>query len=333
MSHAQSANTQAINDRPHVGVLYGGRSSERSVSLVTGEAVAAALERAGYPVSLIDARHPTRHQDHVDLFKQLNARGVKVIFNALHGTFGEDGCLQGALEWAGVPYTGSGVKASAVAMDKEMSRKLIAAAGVPVARAGLWREGQPLPTLAELPPAPWAAKPLAEGSSVGIARCEDLTALHDHLQGARGAWLIEAWLEGAEVSVMVLDGEAWGGVEIVPSSGWYDYEAKYVRGDTTYHCPPRLPENMLCVLNQYAELAYEALGCRGAARVDFICSPEQVIALELNTSPGMTPTSLVPKVAAWRGVSFERLVSMMVEGASCELNKTPQTLNVQGGHA
>lgn len=308
-----------------VVVLYGGISSERDVSLNSGRAVHAALVSLGYDAHLLDPRDPLNPTRAIDLVGALRGLGAEVVFNALHGTYGEDGCLQGLLEWAGVPYTGSGVKASAMAMDKELTRVLMARAGVPVASGRLWREGDPLPSASDLPAGPWALKPLAEGSSVGVSRREGLEALHEGLRAARGAWLIESWLTGTELSVMVLDGEAWGGVEIVPSSGWYDYEAKYVRGDTRYYCPPRISPALNARVCALAERAYAALECRGAARVDFIVSDPSgdeetpLIALEINTSPGMTATSLVPKIAAQRGLSFEGLVARLLKGARLDL--------------
>jgi len=303
-------------DQPvRVAVLYGGRSSEREVSLSTGVAIGDALRERGHLVTMIDPRDPARPTRHINLLEALEEVKVDLVFNALHGTYGEDGCLQGALEWSGVPYTGSGVKASAVAMDKDMSRRLFTSAGVPVARAVTWRSGDALPAEGQLPEAPWALKPLAEGSSVGIQKITSYTELTAQLADAQGSWLIETWLEGVEVSVMVLDGEAWGGVEIVPSSGWYDYEAKYVRGDTQYFCPPRLPQQRLDEVYSLAERAYEALDCSGVARVDFICGVDTLIALELNTSPGMTATSLVPKVAQSRGVAFGALCERLMRSA------------------
>lgn len=298
-----------------VAVLYGGRSSEREVSLATGKAIARALGECGHQVTLIDPQDPNDPSQHIDLLSILRQIQVELVFNALHGTYGEDGCLQGLLDWSGIAYTGAGIKASAVAMDKDMSRRLFESAGVPVAQAITWRAGEPFPTQ-ELPPSPWALKPLSEGSSVGIVRCLDQAMLREHLgKIQKGTWLIESWLQGVELSVMVLDGRAWGGVEIVPSSGWYDYDAKYVRGDTQYFCPPRLSEARLKEIYQLAEKAYKALECRGVARVDFISSDSSLIALEINTSPGMTATSLVPKVAQSCGVSFGELCERLMYGA------------------
>ncbi|MBM4291141.1 MAG: D-alanine--D-alanine ligase [Deltaproteobacteria bacterium] len=315
-----------------VVVLYGGLSSEREVSLKSGRAVHAALAARGYDARLLDPRDPLSDPRGpgraIDLVAALRGLGAEVVFNALHGTYGEDGCLQGLLEWARLPYTGSGVKASALAMDKELTRVLMARAGVPVAQARVWRAGDPLPAAEALPPGPWALKPLAEGSSVGVSRRESLASLHEGLAGARGAWLIESWLAGTELSVMVLDGEAWGAVEIAPASGWYDYEAKYLRDDTQYHCPPRVSASVDARVRDLAARAYAALECRGAARVDFIVRDPQggadapLIALEVNTSPGMTATSLVPKIAAQRGLSFEDLVTRLLAGAR---------LDVEGG--
>jgi D-alanine-D-alanine ligase len=298
-----------------VAVIYGGLSQERSVSLQTGEAIYQALVNLGYNVSLIDAAE--------DIVAQLKVCQADVVYNALHGTYGEDGCLQGILEWYKIPYTGSGVMSSALAMDKEMSRQVMVQAGVPVAKAKLWSYGNLVPDAKDLPPAPWAFKPVAEGSSVGVHYCATLEDLHQCMHALKDktdstihtTWLIESWLDGTEVSVVVCDGETWGGVEISPAEGWYNFEAKYQKHDTQYHCPPRISSLQWESVSDYAQKTYQALACRGVCRIDFIVSEQNIIALELNTLPGMTATSLVPKVAQQRGMSFEDLVSHILHTA------------------
>ena len=302
--HSSEQSSDQSKTFSKVAVLMGGRSSEHAVSVKTGEAIAEALRRLCYEVVVIDPS--------TNLIQQLIESGADVVFNALHGTYGEDGCIQGVLEWLGLPYTGSGIKASAVAMDKLLSKRIFSNAGIPVAEGRGWTRDDGLLGRSDLPPPPWVFKPNAEGSSVGVHRCETLETLHRHMETATGAWVIESWVEGVEVSITVVNGEAWGGIEIEPAQGWYDFEAKYQRKDTTYHCPPRLDSARLTPLYKYAERAFELFGCRGLARVDFICAPDREITLELNTLPGMTETSLVPKVAQARGVSFEALIEQLL---------------------
>lgn len=295
----------------HIILLAGGPSAEREVSLQTGAAIEHALIELGYKTSVLDPQH--------DLCERLKALKPDLVFNALHGTYGEDGVIQGCLEWLGIPYTGSKVKSSAVAMDKDLSRRIFSSVGVPVADGLVWKVGQPIPNQNMLPPAPWMVKPTNEGSSVGLDHCEsylDLIATLDHkAPSGPQYWLIESFLEGTEISVVVFDGEVWGSVEISPTQGIYDYEAKYVRGDTTYYCPPRINQAKIDQLEVYALKAYEALDCRGVCRIDFMTNIHHDITLELNTLPGMTSTSLVPKVAAAKGVDFKALVESIIISA------------------
>ena len=307
-----------------VAVLYGGRSHERQVSLQTGHAIYEALIKKGYQAHLIDPQ--------VDLYTQLKDLKIDVVYLGLHGTYGEDGCIQGLLEWSQIPYTGSGVQASSVVMNKELTRRILQADHLPVARGMTWRTHEAFPQAKDLPQPPWVLKPVAEGSSVGVKRCETLEELHQNLQecNSQQQWLIEQWVTGVELSIMVLDGQAWGGVEIEPKEGWYDFEAKYQRQDTQYHLPPRIPEADLNHLKKWAEKAYAALECRGVVRVDLIYTPTsdslspnqnsnlQGVILELNTLPGMTATSLVPKMANAHGVSFEDLVELILQGAQLD---------------
>lgn len=295
----------------HIVVLAGGPSAEREVSLSTGKAIEKALNTLAYRVSMIDPDQ--------NLGEQLTQLKPDLVFNALHGTYGEDGVIQGLLEWLNIPYTGSGLKASAVAMDKAMSRTLFKSVDLPVADALVWQYGQMLPPSQDLPAGPWIVKPTNEGSSVGLDHCNNYEELIQILnakdQHGPKDWLIETFCSGVELSIVIFDHEVWGSVEISPSSGLYDYEAKYVRNDTQYYCPPRLPKNILARLEAYALKAYQVLECRGVCRVDFITDQKNDIILELNTLPGMTATSLVPKVAAQKGYTFEDLVQKIIHSA------------------
>jgi D-alanine-D-alanine ligase len=250
------------------------------------------------------------------LTTQLREMRPDIVFNALHGTYGEDGVIQGILEWMDIPYTGSKLTASALAMDKALSRHIFSQVGLPVARAFTWDTGAQLPDTLDVSDAPWIVKPTNEGSSVGLDLCHS----YDELIGVLSAkdlngpkrWLIEEYVQGIEVSVVVFEHEVWGSVEVVPSSKLYDYEAKYERGDTQYFCPPRLELDVIGRLEGYAARAYRSLGCKGICRADFITSASRDILLEVNTLPGMTETSLVPKVAAARGIEFEELVRSLI---------------------
>ena len=209
-------------------------------------------------------------------------------------------------------------------MDKAVSRNIFKEVGIPIAKGFTWTVEDSLPSIDRLSnKGPWVFKPIAEGSSVGISRCETYDQLATAMTNAQTSsgvdrWLIESWVTGVEVSVVVAFGEVWGGVEIQPSEGWYDYEAKYQRVDTRYYCPPRISQIEWETLSRYAQLAYQSLRCRGVCRVDFISSKEKIVILELNTLPGMTKTSLVPKVAAARGISFDQLIQHMVLSASLD---------------
>ena len=296
----------------HVAVLLGGLSSEREVSLVSGQACAEALERSGARVSRIDAGR--------DLAQVLAAAKPDVVFNALHGEWGEDGCVQGVLETLGVPYTHCGVLASALAMDKAKSKAVLAAAGVTVPGGGLFNRIEAARD--HVMPPPYVVKPNAEGSSVGVFLV---------FEGANGppqellspTWtygeevMIEPYIAGLELSVAVMDGKALTVTEIVPRTGFYDYDAKYGEGGSTHVVPARISAGASDRALRLAEAAHAALGCRGVTRSDFRYDPvnDLMVLLEVNTQPGMTPTSLVPEQAAHLGVGFEDLVCWIVEDA------------------
>lgn len=301
----------------HVAVLMGGWSSERAVSLTSGAACARALERAGYHVTAIDV---TR-----DLGRLLAALTPRpdAVFNALHGRWGEDGCIQGVLEILGIPYTHSGVRASALAMDKQAAKQAFAGAGLRcpegrvVGRAAAHRVMDP----------PYVVKPVREGSSVGvmIVRAGDNGAPLD-----RAAWphgeevLVERYIPGRELTVAVMGDRALGVTEIRPrDEGFYDYEHKYTEGRADHLLPAPVPEPVAEAAMATALAAHRALGCRGVSRCDFryddgAGGPDGLYLLELNTQPGMTPLSLVPEQAAHAGIDFEALVAWMVEEARCD---------------
>jgi D-alanine-D-alanine ligase len=293
-----------------VGVLMGGWSAEREVSLNSGAAVADGLEAAGYAVVRIDASR--------ELDLQIREARIDAAFLALHGRWGEDGTVQGMLEVMGVPYTGSPPLASALAMDKERTRDLLAANGVPIAAGTALSRGATIALPPSLSP-PVVVKPATEGSSVGVTIVRDAAALAAALDLA---WrsseraIVERYVAGVEINTAILDGAALGSVEIEPHAEFYDYQAKYAPGGSSHHIPPRIAPPIVAAVEATAAAAYHALGCAGAARVDLIAPPGGTpIVLEVNTIPGMTRTSLLPEIAAHAGISFPELVARIVEGA------------------
>jgi D-alanine-D-alanine ligase len=297
-----------------VAVLYGGRSAEREVSLKTGEACAEALRSRGLDVTLLDAG--------IDLAERLRGCRAEVAFLALHGRYGEDGCAQGLLESMDIPYTGSGVLASALGMDKVVSKLVFREAGLALAPYRVFPPSRAAAlTVADLPfGLPAVVKPSCEGSSVGVHVVKEpgeLPAALADAAGFKGDLVVEQYLRGQEVNVAVLDGEALGAIEVVPSREFYDYVAKYTPGSTQYFYPARLSPEVTARVCRDAEKAYGALGCAGAARVDFIVAADGTpFILEVNTLPGMTGTSLVPKIAAGRGITFPDLCERLLDGAS-----------------
>jgi D-alanine-D-alanine ligase len=295
----------------------GGLSAEREVSLKTGEGVAAALEARGHDVVRIDfgadgAGGPD---------EMLRAAKVDVAFIALHGRGGEDGCVQGMLELMRIPYTGSNVLASALAMDKLKAKEMFRLHNVPTPPYYVATRA----TLEELSEThgsfgfPVIVKPRGEGSSVGVGKAADLTELAAALEIALAHdsfALVERYVKATEVHVGILDGKVLGAIEVVPKSGLYDYEAKYTPGATEYILPPRVaPTRIKGVLN-LAERAARALGCGGACRVDVLVTEgENEYVLEVNTLPGMTPTSLLPKIAAAAGIEYGALCEAILDGA------------------
>ena len=295
-----------------VAVILGGISRERAVSLKTGEAVIAALKTLGHTVIEIDATH--------ELAQQVSEAKVDVVFNALHGTYGEDGRLQGLLDWMQVPYTGEGLRASMLGFDKGLAKQLYRAAGVPVAEDVVVPAHEaPGFALSALPFAlPVVVKPVAEGSSVGVTIVETPESFASAMNDAAVSdVLVEQFVDGPEISVVVLGDRVLGSVEIEPVREFYDYAAKYEESGTRYHVPPRLPAQDIAIIEEVGLAAHRALGCRGVTRTDVILGGEGPIALETNTLPGMTNSSLVPKVAPSVGIEFTELIGRILERAEC----------------
>ena len=302
--------------RDHVAVLMGGWSAEREISLSSGKAVAAALEGEGYRVSMIDVGR--------DVAVRIAQAKPDVCFNALHGRFGEDGCIQGVLECLAIPYTHSGVLASSLAMQKERAKDVLRPAGVPVADAEVVTRKEALERHVIAPP--YVVKPLAEGSSVGVVIVGEAANGPPKLIAEGGAMeesvMVERYIPGRELTCAVIGEFVTEVVEIVPLKGiaFYDYEAKYAPGGSQHVLPANLSPDVYQLAQKYTCQAYTALGCRGAARADFRYDETgtgELICLELNTQPGMTETSLVPEMAAYAGWSFGELVRWMVEDARC----------------
>ncbi len=297
-----------------VAVLLGGRSSEREVSEKTGQGCAEALRSRGHDVVEIDVD--------LDVAERLREAGAAVAFVALHGRFGEDGCIQGLLESMGIPYTGSGVLASALGMNKTISKLLFRSHGLSVTEYRVVpRSEAGEVTVASLPfGLPAVVKPSCEGSSVGVHIVRDPAELRAAcLEAARykGDVIVERYVRGAEIQVAVLEGTALGAIEVVPAREFYDYAAKYTAGNTQYFYPARISPETLARVSRAAEVAHAALGCSGVTRQDFIVTPAgEPYLLEVNTLPGMTPSSLVPKIAAGNGISFPDLCERLLEGAA-----------------
>jgi D-alanine-D-alanine ligase len=293
-----------------VGVLLGGMSAEREVSLAGGRAVANGLRRAGFEVVEIDVSK--------DLDRDLRAADVEAVYIVLHGRLGEDGTVQGMLEMMGIPYTGSSVTASAVAMNKVLTRNLLAAGGVRVAEGAVLSSGErKLPRGFEVPV---VVKPVDEGSSVGVSVVHSAGEVETALEAAFACSkrvLIERFVAGAEVQVAILNGRSLGAIEIEPKRQFYDYKAKYEEGGAVHHLPPRISSERTDECIGLALEAYSIVECSGLARIDLIV-PEKgsPVVLEVNTIPGMTELSLAPEIAAHAGIPFDELVAEVMNSAT-----------------
>jgi len=298
----------------HVAVLLGGLSSEREVSLVSGAACADALERLGARVSRVDAGR--------DLAQVLSALAPDVCFNALHGSWGEDGCVQGVLEILGIPYTHSGVLASALAMNKDKSRAVYAQHGLDIAEGGMFAVEDLAREHVYAPP--YVIKPIAEGSSFGVFIVRE-GANRPPRELTDGTWkfgshaLVEKFIPGRELTVGVMGDRPMAVTEITTLREYYDFAAKYEAGGSRHVLPADLPNAVTEAVLDASLKAHQALGCRGVSRSDFRYDETagRLVILETNTQPGMTPTSLIPEQAAHMGVSYTSLVRWMIEDASC----------------
>ncbi len=303
----------------HVAVLMGGLSAEREVSLCSGEACAKALEAEGFVVTKLDVDR--------SIAETLAKLKPDVAFNALHGRYGEDGIMQGILEMLRIPYTHSGVLASALAMRKDRAKELFRAAGIPIAE-GVTVDRSVAAKSHVLPP-PYVIKPVDEGSSVGVlivregANAPPQVFTHKDWPGG-GEVLVEHFVAGRELTCAVIGEKAYDVIEIrAADGGWYDYNAKYTKGGSIHVLPANLKGNIYQNVQQLAFVAHKTLGCRGVSRTDFRYDDSpggtgELVVLEVNTQPGMTETSLVPELAAFAGLQFGELVRWMVEDASCD---------------
>ncbi|UAJ11565.1 D-alanine--D-alanine ligase [Polymorphobacter megasporae] len=304
-----------------VAVLMGGWSAEREVSLTSGGGIAAALEHLGHEVVTIDMGR--------DVAARLAAAAPDVVFNALHGTPGEDGSVQGMLDLMGLKYTHSGLRTSAIAIDKVLTKAVLVPLGIPmpggrVVTSASLHDGDPLPR-------PYVLKPVNEGSSVGVAIVTDASNYGNPIaRDVPGPWgefdelLAEPFIAGRELTTAVLDGPggpwALAVTELTTAQGFYDYEAKYSEGRTVHHCPADLPDDITAAALDIAVRAHVALGCRGTSRSDFRWDPSQGVGglylLEVNTQPGMTALSLVPEQARYRGIDYDALVARILASAA-----------------
>jgi D-alanine-D-alanine ligase len=303
----------------HVAVLMGGWSAEREVSLRSGAGCADALEGAGYRVTRVDVSR--------DIAAVLAALRPEVVFNALHGRIGEDGTIQGVLEILRIPYTHSGVLASALAAQKDLARTVMRAAGVPVAEGLVIDRHEAARRHAMAPP--YVLKPLSEGSSLGVVIVQHDRS-HPPQEIGRADWpygdalLAERYIAGLELTCAVMGDRPLGVIEVQPvSEAFYGYDAKYAKGGSIHVLPAKIKPNIYHEVQDLSVRAHRALGCRGVSRADFRYDESkgergELICLEVNTQPGMTETSLVPEMAAHAGISFGELVSWMVEDASCD---------------
>lgn len=304
-------------DKTHVAVLMGGFSAEREVSLSSGRECVKALESEGFKVTAIDADRTVA--------TTLATLKPDVVFNALHGRWGEDGCVQGILEVLGMPYTHSGVMASSVAMSKEQTRRIVAMSGVPVAEGRCVTRDEALADHV-LPP-PYVAKPILEGSSVGVVIVRSGSnrppeTIRQIPVTKDGLLLIERFIAGRELTCSVIGDRVTEVIDIIIADHlqFYDYEAKYAPGGSRHILPAQIPDSVRSDIQRHTRAAHQALGCRSVSRSDFRWDETkgELIYLETNTQPGMTPTSLIPELAAHMGLSFGKLCAFLVADASID---------------
>jgi D-alanine-D-alanine ligase len=298
--------------KKRIGVLAGGKSAEREVSLKSGNAVYKALQGKGYDAVLIDASD--------NICESLKREGVGLVFIALHGGHGENGSVQGLLDVIGIPYTGSGVLASALAMDKEASKKIFLYHDIPITPFVVIEKDNPksqIPNSKFQIEMPWVIKPSNEGSSIGVSIVKNEDEIAGAIEQAFSYGkkiIIEQYIRGKEIQIGILGQRVLGGVEVRPSKEFYSYEAKYTAGLTDYILPPEVDDSIYDILKTTALKAHTALGCTGATRVDLILDRAGTpYVLEVNTIPGLTETSLLPKIASLAGIGFQDLIEEMLK--------------------
>jgi D-alanine-D-alanine ligase len=306
---------EALQNRK-IGVLMGGLSAEREVSLKTGAAILGSLKRQCYQAVGIDVRR--------DVCRQLQAEKIEIAFLALHGRYGEDGAIQGVLEFLQIPYTGPGVLASSVAMNKLATKRFLESAAIPTPSYLVAADKKAISAAEQKLGYPLVIKPASEGSSLGISIVNsetDLQSAQEKAFGYDAEILLEQYIPGREITAAVLEGEPLPLIEIQPVSGFYDFQAKYTPGATNYLVPAPLPDQMTQVIQQLAVQSCRVTGClSGAIRVDFrLDLNNKPFVIEINTIPGMTETSLLPKAARTAGISFDSLVVKILCGASLEI--------------
>jgi D-alanine-D-alanine ligase len=300
--------------KKHVALLLGGMSNEREVSLSSGKGVEAALKELGYKVTVIDVSR--------NVAEDLAKAKPDVAFNALHGTYGEDGSIQGLLEIMGIPYTHSGVMASAIAMDKQMTKYILQNVGMPCAIGKVVSKEDIAADNTGIP-RPYVIKPVAEGSSVGIyiiKEGDNYTPSVAELARFKEL-MVEQYIPGKELSVAVTDDQPLGVIELRPKNGFYTYENKYTDGKTEHLMPAPIDKKIYQQAMELAHKAHKTLQCRGISRTDFrydVDGDGKIYFLEINTHPGMTPLSLVPEIASHKGISFPELIEFLVERARCD---------------
>ena len=304
--------TEQNHSPGRVGVLMGGLSTERSISFKSGRAVAAALRARGYDIVEIDVGR--------DVDQVLRAERIDTAIPVLHGKWGEDGCIQGLLECMGIPYAGPSVFGAALTMDKETTLRLLEGNGVPVPQGIVWRADMGPCSRAQVPfEGPWIVKPVREGSSFGVTRVTDGAGIGPAVEAALERderALIEELLDGPELTVGVLEGEALPVVEIAPKDGWFDFESKYTKGMTEYFVPARIDAALTAEVQRMALDAARLTGCLSSCRVDVMAGGARgPRVLEVNTIPGMTGTSLLPMAAGAVGIDFESLCERLLLGA------------------
>ncbi|MCX8030895.1 MAG: D-alanine--D-alanine ligase [Thermodesulfovibrionales bacterium] len=312
-----------------IGILAGGVSAEREVSLRSGKAVFSALQKKGYKVIFLDLQY--------DIASLIKKEGIEIAFLVLHGGWGENGAIQGLLEIMNIPYTGSGVLASALAMDKEISKKLFLSHGLSVPNFKVIKKDKAIASILKDTkktfdylsqrvdfPLPWVIKPATEGSSIGVNILkgeEDISRYLENAFSYSDRIIIEKYIKGKEIQIGILEDKILGGVEVRPSLEFYSYEAKYTAGLTQYILPPEVDANIYDKLKIAGLKAHQALNCEGATRVDLILDDmNNIYVLEVNTIPGMTETSLLPKIANLVGMDFETLVEEILRLSLIKFN-------------